>query len=56
MMDAINVTMVKETIAGISAGLPRKAPSAFCGEYFNATRVDNERGVLANECFLNGLR
>jgi len=33
----------------------RKKPSAFCGEYLNSTRIDNELGVLSNECFINGL-
>lgn len=35
--------------------VPRKKPSAFCGEYFNATSIDEKLGVLGNECFLNGL-
>ena len=34
---------------------PKRKPSAFCGEYLNSTRIDEEFGVLGNECFLNGL-
>jgi hypothetical protein len=39
----------------VASQLPRKKPSAFCGEYFNSTRIDDELGVLSNECFINGL-
>jgi len=34
---------------------PRKQLSAFCGDYFNSTTIDQKLGVLSNECFLNGL-
>lgn len=34
---------------------PRKQLSAFCGDYFNSTTIDQKLGVLGNECFLNGL-
>jgi len=35
--------------------LPRKRLSAFCGDYYNSTSIDDKLGVLGNECFLNGL-
>jgi len=35
--------------------LPRKRMSAFCGDYYNSTSIDEKLGVLGNECFLNGL-
>jgi len=35
--------------------LPRKKASAFCGDYYNSTSIDDKLGVLGNECFLNGL-
>lgn len=34
---------------------PRRKLSGFCGEYQNSTRIDEDLGVLGNECFLNGL-
>jgi len=34
---------------------PRKRLSAFCGDYYNSTTIDDKLGVLGNECFLNGL-
>lgn len=33
----------------------RRKLSGFCGEYLNSTRIDEDHGVLGNECFLNGL-
>ena len=32
-----------------------KRLSAFCGDYYNSTSIDEKLGVLGNECFLNGL-
>jgi len=37
------------------ANFPRKRLSAFCGDYYNSTSIDEKLGVLGNECFLNGL-
>jgi hypothetical protein len=46
---------VAAVVPAVASQLPRKKPSAFCGEYFNSTRIDDELGVLSNECFINGL-
>ena len=42
-------------VAASQQSISMKKPSAFCGEYFNSTRIDDHLGVLSNECFINGL-
>jgi len=56
---AQNVSSMSEADgAGYEAedvSLLRKRSSAFCGDYYNSTSIDEKFGVLGNECFLNGL-
>jgi len=46
--------LVRSEVEGVIS-FPRKRLSAFCGDYYNSTSIDEKLGVLGNECFLNGL-
>jgi len=56
----LNISSTSETVLDgydvqFDVKRPRRPLSAFCGDYFNSTTIDEKLGVLGNECFLNGL-